>query len=129
MLADLSSTTTFFDGNYTTTSVTITICCALALCNAIEILIWVFTTFKRFRGLYFYSLVIASSGIVPYVVGFVCAYFRLANQHVGITISTVGWPMMGERRLAWLDRLIAELWKRTGVREFRGTSADPFILS
>lgn len=79
-LAHLDHTTTFFDGNYNAESVTVTICCALALCNAIELLVLIFTTFRRYAGLYFWSLVVASSGVVPYVIGFMFEYFRLVSQ-------------------------------------------------
>jgi len=81
-LAHLHETTTFFNGEYNAVNVTITICNALALYNAIELLILIFATFQRYAGLYFWALVIASSGILPYVFGFECGYFQLAPQLV-----------------------------------------------
>ncbi|KAF2480995.1 hypothetical protein BDY17DRAFT_254507 [Neohortaea acidophila] len=92
--AQLHGTTTFFDGQYGAVSVTLTICCALALFNAIELLFLIFTTFKRYSGLYFWSLVVASAGILPYVISILCEYFTLTNQLAGEVLSTFGWPMM-----------------------------------
>lgn len=92
--ADFEGTTTFFDGEYNATTVTVTICCALGLYNATELLILVFTTFRRYAGLYFWSLSIASVGIIPYVIGFALEYFQLAPQLAGEIIATIGWPMM-----------------------------------
>lgn len=92
-LAHLHGTTTFFNGQYDADSVTITICNALALYNAIELLILIFTTFQKYAGLYFWALVIASGGILPYVIGFECGYFQLAPQLV---------CLLGEKR--WVGR-------------------------
>ena len=83
-----------FDGRYTAQSVTVTICCALAIYNSIELLTLIFTSFRRYRGLYFWSLLIASFGILPYAIGFMIDYFRLTVQPVGGVISTIGWCML-----------------------------------
>lgn len=74
-LVDLNDTTTFFSGNYDVASVFVTICCALAIYNGVELLLLIFTTFRRFRGLYFWSLVVSSSGLIPYTIGFMIMYF------------------------------------------------------
>ena len=93
-LVHLEDTTTFFDGTYNAKSVTITICCALAIYNSLELMLLIFTTFRAYRGLYFWSLVVASAGIIPYVMGFMIEYFELTAQLAGEILSTVGWPMM-----------------------------------
>lgn len=92
--ANLSDTTSFFSGNYDVAAVVITICCALSLYNALELLLLIFTTFKRFRGLYFWSLLVASFGVIPYTFGFMIEYFKLTVQAAGLIITCVGWPMM-----------------------------------
>lgn len=69
-LVHLDKTTSFFNGQYDSKNVTITICCALALYNAIELLLLIFTTFRKYHGLYFWSMLIATAGIVPYTIGF-----------------------------------------------------------
>ena len=93
-LADLHDTTSFFSGQYDAPAVIITICCALAIYNALELLLLIFTTFRRFNGLYFWSLLVASAGVIPYVIGFMIEYFNLTAQIAGVIISTFGWPMM-----------------------------------
>lgn len=93
-LVHLQDTTSFFDGEYSAKSVTITICCALAIYNALELIVLIFTTFRKYSGLYFWSLGIASVGIIPYTLGFMIEYFRLTAQLAGEIFSTFGWPMM-----------------------------------
>lgn len=83
-----------FDGSYSAQSVTVTICCALALYNAFELLTLIFTSFRVYKGLYFWSLLISSTGILPYVVGFMIDYFRLTSSIASGVISTVGWCML-----------------------------------
>lgn len=78
--ADLSDTTTFFSGNYDVSSVFVTICCALAIYNGLELVLLIFTTFRRFRGLYFWSLLVASSGLLPYTVGLLIMYFTFTDS-------------------------------------------------
>ena len=78
--ADLHDTTTFFSGNFDVSSVFVTICCALSIYNGLELLLLVFTTFRRFQGLYFWSLVIASFGLLPYTVGVMIMYFTFTNS-------------------------------------------------
>jgi len=92
--ADLSDTTSFFAGQYDATSVVITIACALAIYNALELLLLIVTTFRRFSGLYFWSLAVASFGVIPYTIGFMIEYFKLTEQLAGLIITCVGWPMM-----------------------------------
>ena len=92
--ADLSDTTSFFSGAYDATSVVITIACALAIYNALELLLLIVTTFRRFSGLYFWSLTVASFGIIPYTIGLMIEYFKLTAQLAGLIITCVGWPMM-----------------------------------
>lgn len=78
--ADLHDTTTFFSGNFDVSSVFVTVCCALSIYNGLELLLLVFTTFRRFKGLYFWSLVIASFGLLPYTVGLLIMYFTFTNS-------------------------------------------------
>ena len=78
--ADLHDTTTFFSGNYDVSSVFVTIGCALSIYNGLELLLLVFTTFRRFKGLYFWSLLIASFGLLPYTTGLLIMYFTFINS-------------------------------------------------
>ncbi|KAK0337939.1 hypothetical protein LTR91_011779 [Friedmanniomyces endolithicus] len=92
--ASLRGTTTFFDGTFNAESVTVIICCALAMYNALVLLTLIFVTFRRFRGLYFWSLLAASFGIIPYDLGFIIEYFQLTAQVAGLVVTAVGWPML-----------------------------------
>ncbi|KAK3639735.1 hypothetical protein LTR56_012312 [Elasticomyces elasticus] len=92
--SSLHATTTFFDGTFNAESVTVVICCALALYNALLLLMLIFVTFRRFQGLYFWSLLVATFGLIPYDLGFMIEYFMLTSQVAGLVITAVGWPML-----------------------------------
>jgi hypothetical protein len=71
----------------------------LALYNSIELIVLILATFNKYKGLYFWSLIIASVGIIPYSVGFLIKFFQLLdpNQDVGyvaVVMLTVGWYAM-----------------------------------
>lgn len=83
-----------FDGKFSANTLAVLICSSLALYNALELELLVFTTFHAFRGLYFWALVIASFGIIPYVVGFMIEYFSLSSMALGIAIDSFGWVLM-----------------------------------
>lgn len=87
-------TTTFFEGDFNATVVVVIVCSTLALYNAIELVFLILTTFRKYSGLYFYSILIASVGVIPYTFGYLIGYFQLCNQLPGLIISTVGWPAM-----------------------------------
>ena len=72
----------------------VAICCALALSNALELLLLILTTFRRFRGLYFWSLVVSCSGVAVYTTGLVVAYVQPAVQLAGVIVTTCSWPAM-----------------------------------
>ncbi|KAI4146687.1 MAG: hypothetical protein L6R39_003367 [Caloplaca ligustica] len=68
---------------------------AVAWYNVMELNIQVFLTFKRHRGLYFWSLLISSYGCVLHALGFLLKFFGLVpNVYVSVTIITIGWYCM-----------------------------------
>ncbi|KAI9816224.1 MAG: hypothetical protein M1827_001825 [Pycnora praestabilis] len=68
---------------------------AIAWYNAIELNLQVFLTFKRHRGLYFWSLLISSWGCVLHSLGFILKFFQLTtNDYLSVTIITIGWYAM-----------------------------------
>ncbi|MCJ1298315.1 hypothetical protein MMC08_001104 [Hypocenomyce scalaris] len=68
---------------------------AVAWYNVIELNIQVFMTFKRHRGLYFWSLLISSYGCALHALGFVLKFFVLsAPMWLSVTIITIGWYCM-----------------------------------
>lgn len=71
----------------------------LSLYNAVELIVLVFVTFNRYKGLYFWSLIIAAFGVIPYALGFLIKFFQLLdpNENVGyvaVVFLTIGWYMM-----------------------------------
>ncbi|CBF87118.1 hypothetical protein AN2570.2 [Aspergillus nidulans FGSC A4] len=62
----------------------------LALFNSLELVLLVCWTFHQRRGLYFWSLLISSIGIIPYVVGTILHNFDLVPLAVSLPIGHVG---------------------------------------
>ncbi|KAK4565828.1 hypothetical protein LTR86_003677 [Recurvomyces mirabilis] len=94
LVHELQHSADLFNGQYTATSVTITISAALAVYNALELVLLILTTFRRFNGLYFWSLCAATYGVLMYTTGFMIEYFQFAAQLTGLTIRVLGWPNM-----------------------------------
>ncbi|KAI4243871.1 MAG: hypothetical protein L6R40_003253 [Gallowayella cf. fulva] len=72
---------------------------AVAWYNSMELNIQVFLTFKRHRGLYFWSLLISSYGCVLHALGFLLKFFKLTGKNdehvfISVTIITIGWYAM-----------------------------------
>lgn len=77
---------------------------AVAWYNSIELLVLCFTTFKRFSGWYFWSLLIASASLIPYCVGFIFLLFPLGiTPYVSVTLIVVFWCGMvtGQSMVLW----------------------------
>ena len=68
---------------------------AVAWYNVLELNVQVFFTFKRHRGLYFWSLLISSYGCLLHALGFLLKFFQLtSNDYLSVTIITIGWYAM-----------------------------------
>jgi hypothetical protein len=80
---------------------------ALALYNAVELNVIIFSSFKRRRGLYFWSFLAATNGIIPHNIGFLLK--NVLNSHtfgLYITLVSVGWvPMVTGQSLVLYSRL------------------------
>ncbi|KIW72160.1 hypothetical protein PV04_00379 [Phialophora macrospora] len=81
----------FYTGSFDSTTTIVTITSALSLYNAIELLLLIFTTFTVYHGLYFWSLLVATTGLIPYAVGLILLYFRLTHSAAGLVINNYGW--------------------------------------
>ena len=86
-------------GSYTGDSngvrITIATFVGVAWYNVIELIVVIFLTFKRYRGPYFWSMLIASVGILPYSVGYLLKFFALTSATwLPITLLTIGWWTM-----------------------------------
>jgi hypothetical protein len=83
-----------FNGQYNYQNVIVTVASAISLYNAIELILLIFTTFREWRGLYFWSLLIATFGIIPYCVGFIAEFFTGAPKAIGMSIDSIGWVLL-----------------------------------
>jgi hypothetical protein len=83
-----------FNGQYNADSVIVTLSVGLALFNSLEMILLISTTFKRWKGLYFWSLSICNLGVILYVLGFMMGYFSLGPLPLSRTINDVGWILM-----------------------------------
>jgi hypothetical protein len=95
-----------YDGNGFGLKVIIILFACLAMYNAVELLLLVFMTFSRYRGLYFWSLVISSLSLIPYSLGMLFKFFNILTgkaRWVSIGLLTLGWyPMVtGQSVILW----------------------------
>ncbi|KAK7177838.1 hypothetical protein PSPO01_16111, partial [Paraphaeosphaeria sporulosa] len=65
------------------------------LYKAIELNFLIFAIFKRRKGVYFWSLLVATWGIVPHAIGFIFKFFRVISLPVlSSALVALGWPCM-----------------------------------
>lgn len=88
-----------YTGNALSLKIIISVLLGLSLYNAVELIILVLVTFQRYHGLYFWSLLIAGFGVLPYSLGFVIKFFQLLDPnsdpgYVAVVLLTVGWWTM-----------------------------------
>lgn len=78
---------------------------ALAWCNAIELIVLCFNTFKKYVGPYFWSLLIASFCIIPFGLGYVLMMFDISftNGFFELAIVDLSWAGMvtGQSLVLW----------------------------
>lgn len=68
---------------------------SIALYNAVELIILLFFTFQKYRGLYFWTMMVSAVvGVIPHTVGYILEFFELAPLWVGLLISTIGFYAM-----------------------------------
>ncbi|KAB8266090.1 hypothetical protein BDV32DRAFT_939 [Aspergillus pseudonomiae] len=68
---------------------------SISIYNVIELAILVLSTFRRWTGLYFWSLLLSGClGVIPYSLGFMLKFFTHANSFLSVTLLTVGWWTM-----------------------------------
>lgn len=68
---------------------------AIALYNAVEILTLIFFVFKKYSGLYFWSLVWTTFSVIPYQIGVWMKQNRIQPvEMVNVSLSTLGWVVM-----------------------------------
>jgi len=96
-----------YNGDSFTVEALIVFFTGLSMYNAVELLVMVLLTFTHFGGLYFWALVIASLGIIPYSVGFLLKFLILDNDNpvrwLAVVFITIGWWTMvtGQSVVLW----------------------------
>ncbi|KAF4764780.1 hypothetical protein N7455_003942 [Penicillium solitum] len=84
-----------YSGNDFTTRATFTAFLAIALYNSIEQLVLIFASFRRYNGLYFWSLLLSTVlGVIPQSLSFILKYYDVGPLWFSVTLSTIGWYFM-----------------------------------
>ncbi|KAL5357260.1 hypothetical protein BJX96DRAFT_10217 [Aspergillus floccosus] len=78
---------------------------AIAWYNVVELFVMCFMTFKRYSGLYFWSLLIATACILPFSVAYFLIAFEIFVNYFTVTLVVIGWIGM-----VWGQSLV--LWSR-----------------
>lgn len=86
--------------------------------NFLELNFIILTTFKRRNGLYFWSFIVATWGIIIYVIGLLLRDFQLsANAYIYETLTVVGWwAMVTGQSLVLYSRLHLVLYNPVWLR-------------
>lgn len=79
---------------YNPTDVMVMICSILSLYNGLELLTLIFITFKQWRGLYFWSILVTTFALIPYSLGWLLDYFDLVVNYVGMVFNSIGWILL-----------------------------------
>ncbi|KAH8661767.1 hypothetical protein BGZ61DRAFT_499448 [Ilyonectria robusta] len=77
---------------------------AVAFYNSLELLVLIFATFKRYRGRYFWCLLVASFSIILHALAFLLKLFHLSRiGFLNIAIVDVSWVGMvtGQSMVLW----------------------------
>ncbi|RHZ45713.1 uncharacterized protein CDV56_104216 [Aspergillus thermomutatus] len=73
--------------------------------NAIELIVLCLTTFKRYHGCYFWSLLLASISLIPHVLGFFFFFFlpTAVSPYVAVSLIVPSWYVMvtGHSLVLW----------------------------
>jgi hypothetical protein len=96
------------EGIYTSSecldSTLVSVFTTIAYYNTIELLILCFTRFKKRRDVYFWTLLVATLGIIPYNLGFMLKLFNVIhNNNISLTFTSIGWYCMvtGQSMVLW----------------------------
>lgn len=76
---------------------------AIGWYNALELIVVCFSTFKRYGGLYFWSLLIASSSIIPFSLGYLLIIYNVYTNLFPVAMELVAWVGMvtGQSLVLW----------------------------
>lgn len=87
----------------------------IAVYNSLELFITIFMTFKRRATLYFFSIVVATFGVLLYAVAVFLLVLELTNGYISTSLVDVGWSCMvtGQSLVLYsrLHLLVRDTWK------------------
>ncbi|PMD37803.1 hypothetical protein L207DRAFT_586133 [Hyaloscypha variabilis F] len=66
----------------------------IAIYNILELIVTIFMTFKRRATLYFFSVVVATFGVLLYAVAVLLLVLELINTYISTSLVNVGWTCM-----------------------------------
>ncbi len=91
---------------------------AIAWYNVLELNIMIWMTFKRHKGLYFYSLLGSSWGILIYALAFLMKFFQVwRNDYISVAFITIGWyAMVTGQSLVLYSRLHLVVCDRSKIK-------------
>ncbi|KAJ5722198.1 hypothetical protein N7488_000233 [Penicillium malachiteum] len=71
--------------------------------NALELIVLCFATFKRYGGLYFWCLLIASFSIIPFGLGYLLIIYNIYNNLFPVAMELIAWVGMvtGQSLVLW----------------------------
>ncbi|KAL4808103.1 hypothetical protein BDV18DRAFT_158218 [Aspergillus unguis] len=76
---------------------------SITLYNSIELIILTLATFKKYQGVYFWSLLISSCSLIVNCLGWTLTFFVDVTDYVSITIVLLGWYCLttGHSMVLW----------------------------
>lgn len=92
---------------------------AISWYNSIELIVLCFNTFKRYHGCYFWSLLIASTSIIPFALGYLFMIFHFGVIYATVATEMVGWygMVVGQSMVLWsrLHLVVQAQWVLQGT--------------
>ena len=80
-----------YQGNSTAIKITMGVLVAIVLYNAVELSVLIFLTFRRYRGLYFFSLSLSTLlGLMPSGIGNLLHFFAIGPLWLALVLSNFG---------------------------------------
>ena len=109
-----------YDGDSFALKALIVLFAGLTIYNSLELLVLIFATFQKYSGVYFWSLLIANLGLIPYALGFTFKLFSILlgdAKWLAVVLITIGWYAMvtGQSVVLW-SRLHLLVVGETGRR-------------
>ena len=83
-----------WNGNFDAQGLVVILCSGVSLYNALELLLLTLITFKKWKGLYFWSLFVSSLSVIPYSVGYLVEFFDVSHVLAGDIVNNIGWIIM-----------------------------------